>query len=188
MNNTDDLLAKMNKYKEDFLDKEGKNSFFKKSQKLDCAKQMSQAFNLSEMIQKTIFIIPNTNKIMIDYTIFKLYACPDNYTSIVNYIINLYDTILTSYTMFEVHLILDSFTISAAERYGGIIKEFCGKCMALETKYSKLTQLMIIYYTPSMVESIATLLKPFIDANVEKRIVLISKADSPGKLAKLFSK
>jgi hypothetical protein len=85
-------------------------------------------------------------------------------------------------------LILDSFTISAAERYGGIIKEFCSKCMALETKYSKLTQLMIIYYTPSMVESIATLLKPFIDANVEKRIVLISKADSPGKLAELFSK
>ena len=113
---TDHLLDQMEQFKSDFLVREGKNSFFKKGQKLDCAKKMSQTFNLQDMIQKTVFIIPGTNKIMFDYTIFKLYACPDNYYKIVDYIITLYDWLLLQYPTFEANIILDSFTISAAER------------------------------------------------------------------------
>jgi len=184
---TDPLLAQMEKFKSDFLENEGKNSFFKKNQKLDCAKKMSQTFQLQDMIQKTVFIIPGTNKIMFDYTIFKLYACPENYNDIVDYIIKLYDCLLLQYPNFEANVILDSFTISAAERYKGVIQIFCSKCMNSQTKYSQLTKQMNIYYTPSMIESISTLLKPFIDKDVGQRIMLISKADSPEMIKQLYS-
>jgi hypothetical protein len=187
ISSTDNLLAQMEKFKSDFLTTEGKYSFFKKSQKLDCAKKMSQTFNLQDMLQKTVFIIPGTNKIMFDYTIFKLYACPDNYNEIVDYIIKLYDCILLQHPTFEANVNLDSFTISAAERYKGVIQIFCNKCMNSQTKYSKLTKQMNIYYTPSMIESIATLLKPFIDKDVGERIMLISKADSPELIKKLYT-
>jgi hypothetical protein len=186
--NTDDLLIQMEKFKNNFLHTEGKNNFFKKSQKLECAKKMSQTFNLQDMIQKTVFNIPDTNKIMFDYTIFKLYACPDNYNEIVDYIIKLYDSILVKYPTFEANVNLDTFTISAAERYKGVIKTFCSRCMNSETKYSQLTEKMNIFYTPSMIESISTLLKPFIDKDVGKRIILISKADSPELIKQLYMK
>ena len=184
---TDSLLAQMEKFKNDFLDTEGKNTFFKKSQKLDCAKKMSQAFNLQEMIQRTVFIIPGTNKIMFDYTVFKLYACPENYDIIVTYIIHLYDCLLLQYPSFEANVNLDSFTISAAERYKGVIQTFCNKCMNTQTKYSKMITKMNIYYTPSMIESISNFLKQFIDTDVRDQIVLFSKSESPEMIKKLYS-
>jgi hypothetical protein len=183
---TDRLLDQMEKFKSDFLQCEGKNNFFKKSQKLDCAKKMSQTFNLQDMIQKTVFIIPGTNKITFDYTVFKLYACPDNYNEIIDYIIRLYDCLLLQYSAFEANIILDSFTISAAERYKGVIQLFCSKCMNTQTKYSNLTEKINIYYTPSMMESISTLLKPFIDKELGERIVLFSKAESPERIKQLY--
>jgi hypothetical protein len=187
MYSSDCLLDKMEKFKSDFLENNGKNTFFKKSQKMDCAKKMCQTFNLEDMIKKTVYIIPGTNKIMFDYTIFKLYACPDNYNNVVDYILKLYDCLLLKYSSFEANVILDSFTISAAERYKGVIQTFCNKCMNSETKYSKLTERMNIYYTPSMMESISTLLKPFIDKDVGERIFLFSKLESPELVKKLYS-
>ena len=187
MANTPDLLSQMEKFKSDFLSNEGKNSFFKKSQKLECAKKMSNAFNLQDMIQKTIFNIPGTNKIVFDYTIFKLYACPENYDQIINYIICVYDFVLLKYPVFEANIILDTFTISAAERYKCVIQQFCNKCMNSQTKYSNVTEKMNIYYTPSMIDSIATILKHFIDKDVSERITLFSKTESPEILKQLYS-
>jgi len=184
----DDLLLKMEKFKNDFLINEGKNAFFKKGQKMDCAQKMSVTFNLQEMINKTVFVIPNTNQIIFDYTIFKLYAHPDNYELINDNVIKIYDAILLHYPSFEVNVILDSFTISAAERYKGAIQQFCKRCMNANTKYSQLISKMYIYYTPSMMDSISVLLKPFIDKAVAERIVLYSKVKSPEILKKLLSK
>jgi hypothetical protein len=86
---SDSLVNQMEKYKEDFYQTQGKNTFFKKSQKLDCAKQMSKVFDLSEMIQQTIYLIPGTNNIVFNYPIFKLYGNDDNYDIIIQYIIHL---------------------------------------------------------------------------------------------------
>jgi hypothetical protein len=183
---TDDLLLKIEKLKHDFLSNEGKHTFFKKSQKMECAQKISQAFDLNEMIRKTIYIVPGSNKFIFDYRVFKLYAHPQNYDAIVNYVISQYDIILLKFDSFETNVILDSFTISAAERYKEAIKLFCNKCMSAETKYSKLINRMNIFYTPSMFESISTLLKPFIDKNVIERIFLFSKTDSHEMLKKLY--
>ena len=183
---TDSLVEMMEKYQQEYYQSQGKNMFFKKSQKQDCAKGVSQAFPLEEMINRTIFLLPQKNKLVFDYTVFKLYATSENYEAIIQRVIESYDLLLREYPTFEVHIILDGFTISAAERYKSVIQIFCNKCMTSETRYTQYITSMYLYYTPSMMESISALLKPFIDPDISQRIVMFSKVESPAIFKKLF--
>ena len=184
---SDSLVNQMEKYKEDFYQTQGKNTFFKKSQKLDCAKQMSKVFDLSEMIQQTIYLIPGTNNIVFNYPIFKLYGNDDNYDIIIQYIIHLYDLILNQYPVFNIHVILDTFTITAAERYKGAIKKFTDRCMVTNTNYAERLSHMYTYNTPSMIESITNLLKPFLDPLVKEKVIFYGKAESEALLKTLYA-
>jgi len=183
---TESLTELMEKFKNDYYSDQGKNSFFKKSQKMECAKEICQKFNVYEMIQRTVYRISNTNRVIFDYTVFKIFANPDNYDLFVSQVINVYDQILSEYDKFEVHIILESFTISAAERYKDVIKLFSARCMSAATKYSSLLTKMCIYYTPVMMDSISSIMRPFIDPDVSKRIVMYSKAESQEKFNALF--
>ena len=101
-------------------------------------------------------------------------------------ILHLYDIVLSTNTKIQVHVLLDTFTVSAAERYKECISIFCKKCMNSSTRYSKLIEKMYIYNTPSMVENISLIIKPFIDPNVGQCVVLFSKADSPAMIKQLL--
>jgi len=184
---SDSLVEMMEKYQQEYYQSQGKNMFFKKSQKQDCAKGVSQAFPLEDMLQRTIFIIPGKNKLVFDYTVFKLYATSENYEAIIKRVIDLYDVLLSEYSNFEVHIVLEGFTISAAERYKSVIQLFCNKCMTAQTKYTTYITAMYLYYTPSMMESISALLKPFIDPDISQRIVMFSKVESPALFKQLLS-
>jgi hypothetical protein len=175
---TDSLVDLIEKFKGDFYQKQNKNIFFKKGQKMDCAKEISKLFSLEDMISKTIYIIPGTNKIIFVYPIFKLYATLENYEKIVQKVLDLYDEILLIHPTYEAHVLLDTFSISAAERYKEAIKLFCSKCMDSSPKYTDLLTSMYIYYTPSMIDSISILLKPFINSVVRDRIILYNKSES----------
>jgi len=180
------LLEAIENYKVNYYQVQGKNSFFfKKTQKLDCAKEISQKFDLASMINTTIYRIPDTNKIIFNYPVFKLYANPENYEAIVQGVLNVYDEVLKLFSDFEAHIILDGFTISAAERYKEVIKLFCQKCMNSNTNYAIATKEMHIYYTPSMIESISTLFRPFIDPTINERMILHSKSESEELIKKL---
>ena len=98
----------------------------------------------------------------------------------------MYDTVLETYTTIEVHIILESFTVSAAERYKECIKMFCNKCMNSSTQYSKLIEKMCIYNTPSMIEHISLIIKPYIDPNLSQSIILYTKDESSERLKTLL--
>jgi hypothetical protein len=183
---SDSLINMMEKYREDYYKTNKKNTFFKSNQKMECAKGMTQTFNLNEMIKRTVYRLADSNKVIFNYSIFKLYAHTDNFETILESVLNVYDEILLEYPNFEAHVILEGFTISAAERYKTAIQLFSNKCMNSSTKYSQLTTAMYIYYTPSMIESISTFLRPFIDTNVYERIIMYSKAESIEKVRHLF--
>jgi hypothetical protein len=181
------LLDAIENYKVNYYQVQGKNSFFfKKTQKMECAKEISQKFDLESMINTTIYNIPDTNKIVFNYPVFKLYANPENYDAIVQGVLNVYDRVLETCQTFEAHVILEGFSISAAERYKDVIKLFCQKCMQSNTNYAVSTQAMHIYHTPSMIESISTLFRPFIDPSINERMILHSKAES-GELLKILT-
>ena len=184
---TDSLVGLMEQYKDEYLQSKGKNTFFKKNQKIDCAKEISQTFSLEDMIQQTVFNIPNTNKIVFDYNVYKLYAHPGNFETIVEGVIRLYDNVLLTYSSFEMHVLLNSFSISAAERYKHAIQLFCNKSINSDTQYSELITNIYIYHTPVMIESISTLLKPFIDKRITNKVVYYSKGESDDILKKLFA-
>ena len=185
---TNSILNEIQQYQEKYYQSEGKNQFFKKTQKMDCAKKISEQFDLNTLIINTIYEIPNTNKLLFDYTVFKLYATPDNYETIIQYILGLFDYMLSKHASIEMNVILDTFTISAAERYKSIIQMFFNKCMNSTTSYSTCTTRINLYYTPSMIDSIRALLRPFIVKEVYERIVMYSKSESPELLKKLLGR
>jgi hypothetical protein len=69
---------------------------------------------------------------------------------------------------------------------GNIIHAGLTDAIRAQARYSQYICGMYLYYTPSMMESISALLKPFIDTSINHSITMYSKADSPAHLKQLF--
>ncbi len=156
----------------------GKNGLFKKSQKLECAKAVSSQFSLAELVGMSIYIVPGSNRVYLNYPIVKHYACPDNYQKIVSYILQLYQVCIDTYGKYELHVNLQSFTISAAERYKDFIKMHSQMRTSDSVDYTEKLDKMVIYYTPSMMDTITQFLRPFIDKRVAGKVKMYSKDES----------
>ena len=181
------ILESIEKVQESFYDSNGKNRLFKKSQKIDCAKEVSRQINIDDVLNMTVYILPGTNKVVFYYSVFKLYANPDNYDLIISYILKRYDEVLNNNNnTFEIHMSLDTFSVSAAERYKEIIRMFCEKCMNASTNYSTSMTKLYVYNSPTVMDPIMTIIKPFIDPSVKDKIVFYSKSESTSLLQKLY--
>lgn len=181
------ILESIEKVQESFYDSNGKNRLFKKSQKIDCAKEVSRQINIDDLLNMTVYILPGTNKVVFYYSVFKLYANPDNYDLIISYILKRYDEVLNNNNnTFEIHMSLDTFSVSAAERYKEIIRMFCEKCMNASTNYSTSMTKLYVYNSPAVMDPIMTIIKPFIDPSVKDKIVFYSKSESTSLLQKLY--
>ena len=187
MNNNDTFLKNIEHLKTQYYDKSPKNFFLTKHQKNNCAHEIATKVNTTDLFSKTMFIIPNTNRVWVDYTIFKLYANPDNYKNIITYLLSLILTVINTMGSFEIHINLNSFTISAAERYRTSIQLFCEECVKLETRFANSLSYMYIYNTPSMMDSISAFFSQIMSVDVKAKIVLLNKLESPGLITQLLS-
>ena len=187
MKKSDALKEDITKFSEKFYTEKPKNVFFKAKQKNELASNVSHSFDVTQLIQHTIYLIPKTNSIFIDYTVFKLFASIENYDLIVNYIITIFEHIMLDHDEFEVHVNMNTFSVSAAQRYKGIIERFLNVCMNHDTVFTEKLKKMHLYYTPSVFESIKVILNPLIHPLVKQKIELHSKAESGAILEKLFS-
>lgn len=182
-----DLLTQMNKFKNDYYSQNNKNMFFKKKQKNDCAQQISTMFEQEMLFQKTIYQIPNTANIYMDYTIFKLYANEHNYHDLVKYILSIYDKCIDSYGYYIIHVNLQSFSVSAAERYKTVIQLFNQACIRnTQRQYIDHFKSWYIYNPPHVVDTITKILRPIMEPTVMQNVIVVSKADSDEALRKLF--
>jgi hypothetical protein len=180
------FLSKIDKVKEDYYEKNGKNVIFKKSQKNECAKEVSNSINIDLLIQNTTFIIPNTNKVFFNYEIFKLYANDDNYEKIYLYLLSLVKKCIQLYSNFEIHMNSNSLTISAVERYKNFIILLTQYCLKEKSNYSFLLSKLCIYNTPNSISSIIQIVMPLIDPIVRPKFILHSKNDSEELLKNLL--
>jgi hypothetical protein len=178
---------KIEELKNQYYSDNKKCIFFKSNQKMDCAATITNQIGIEELIQKTIYLLPNTNSVFMDYTVFKTYATSENYNKIVGYILSLFDYCIANYGDYNAHVNLDSFTISAAERYKSIIECFLVNCMAIGSHYSDKLNHMYIYNTPNTFQNISKLLMPFVDPTVKPKIVFYDKKCS-GDLLNKFMK
>jgi len=170
--NTTALEYKISTAQNQYYETHPKALLFKQNQKMECAAAVSQNISLDELFQKTIMVLPTTNKIYFDYLLFKTFGHPLIYDKIVDYTIQLFDGVITNFGTFEIHIDLQSFTMTAAQRYKEIAQIFCGRCLAKDTTYSKRVVSLHIYHCPRMIDSLSNLFSAFVDENVRAKVVL----------------
>ena len=188
MSSSYNLLEEVKEFQDSYYSQNTKNLFLKNSQKIKCAKDITQNFNIVDLIKKTIYIIPNTNKVYIDYLIYKLYANPNVYNDIINYSLNIFSECISKYGDFECHINLNTFTITSAYRYNDMIELFCKKCLTTSNpSYSMLLSKMYIYNSPSMMENISKIFIHLINSEVKNKLIIYNKQETVVKLEELFS-
>ena len=175
----DDLEREIEKTKSEFYaDSGGKNTFFKKQQKYDCAKQVVSKISLDVLLCRTCSIVENTNCVHIDYPLLKTYASPEIFETIADYIIMNFQQIKDTYGNLQIFLNLDGFTVSAAERYKSLIEIFCMRCFQRNTGFAPVVLQFVVYNSPNVMDAIKHIVLPFMEDNVKAQLRVVSKKDS----------
>ena len=156
----------------------GNFSLFRSTNKLNCAKMVSTNIDIQELIKHTTLIIPNTNKIYIDYVLFKSYAHDQVYDVLIQHLIHLFNMCIESHNSFEIHIDLNTFSISAAQRYKPVIQILCNQCLSSQTPLMSYLTIFRIYNTPYMIDSISAIFRPFISDQIKSKVEFINRKDS----------
>jgi hypothetical protein len=182
-----DKIEQLQQIKDTFYTQNKKNVFFKTDQKFHLAQSVCTQIDLEDLMYNTCWIIPNTNKVYFEYSVFKHYACPENYQHIVDKIHTLCLECVQLYGKFEVHINLSSFTISAAERYKGIIQMYCDQCASANTTLTGYLDKLCLYNIPTMIDNISRLLSPMVPPEVREKRQLFTKEVSETMLQQLHA-
>jgi hypothetical protein len=170
----DDIQKKIEILQKNYYNENNKSKFFKNNQKKDLAKTITQNISIIDLMKKSVYTIPETNVVFIDYPILKTFLCEDIYDYSINYLLQEYQNNINKYGNYEVSVNLNGFTVSAAQRYQKGIILFTHKCNQSTTKFSEIMDKMTIINPPSMFESIQTILKPFMDPIIFNKIIIKS--------------
>jgi hypothetical protein len=182
----DNLINKLEEMKKEYYSKNSKNTFFKSKQKLALAENISSTLSVDDLLQRTVYVIKDTNKVYIDYTVFKTYANPSIYEKMVKFALFVLDYCINKFGSYEVYLNMDTFSVSACHRYKEVIETYLNECMKHETPYTEKLTTMHLYNIPSVFDTIQKLLAPFIHDDVNKKIDLHNKKESQALIAELF--
>jgi hypothetical protein len=179
MSSFEELEKEIERVKGEFYTESGgKSTIFKKQQKIECAKQVVNKISLDVLLNRSCYIIENTNCVHIDYPVLKSFASPEIFDVISEYIIANFQHVKNTYSKLEVLLNFDGLTISGAERYKGLIETFCMKCFQSNTGFSQIVSKFVIYNSPNILDAIKHIAMPFIEENVKSRMHVILKKDS----------
>ena len=172
------ILDDIEKYKETYYAENKKNTFFKKDQKMEIASKISTEFNLSILFHKTVYILNETNHIYLDYNYFKMFAHPSNYVQFVEYTHAIIATCVKEFGNFVVHLNINTFTASAAERYKAVFEIFNSYSERMDSNFTFELVKLHVYNAPSSMDHIYKLLVYLIEPGVRDKIVFYNKAES----------
>ena len=154
MNSEEELKAQIKKAQDEYYQEHNKNRFFKNNQKLECAKSVSEKVDLQQLINLTYFNIPNTNKVYFNYPLFKTFGSDEVRDPLYIRFLNVIDSTIKQYGHFEMHCNLQSFTVSAAQRYYYTITSSIDD----NDDFSKNMTSLYVYHTPNVISQIVTLL------------------------------
>jgi hypothetical protein len=161
-----------------YIDNGGKNMFIKKQQKYDCAKEVTSRIPLEVLLDRTCKIYKNSNCVHIDYPMLKSYASPEIFEHISEYIIQTFKKVEDEHGSLDVALNFDGMTVSAAERFKGLIDVFCAKCFHKNTGFSKIITRFLLYNSPSVINLIKPLVWHLMEEKVKETLVVLPKKDS----------
>ena len=182
-----DLLSKVKSLQNEYYKENQKKTFFKKAQKYDCAKTVSTNMDVIKLLESTMYFIPNSRNLYFHYPLFKTFAYPENFETIVMYFIKICKQFLNEQGTFDLHINWIGYTISAHQRYMPLYDLFIklGRANNFALEYS--INNLYLYNPPNVLDQIEVLIRPIIAPGIQKKIKIISKADSPTVLDHLFN-
>jgi hypothetical protein len=83
---------------------------------------------------------------------------------------------------------METFTISAVERYKYIITMIVEQCFSKQTRYTQQIQAFHLYNIPSVIDQIRQLILPLLEPGMRDKFVLHSKSESPELLKRLHQR
>ena len=184
--NLSSLTNKIAQLQNNYYAINNKKTFFKSAQKNDCAASISTHIDFDELIRNTIYNIPQTNRIYFDYTIFKTFATEQCFEWISDRLVQITENCIDTYGSFEMHVNWNTYTISAHERYKRMYPIFSAKCLQSKFQFSEKLTHMHVYNIPSMMESISSIIRPFIDPKIIGKIQMHVKSESEQRISELL--
>ena len=165
---------KLNELKTKYYNEKGGSNFlFKNTQKLDCAKEITESIPIKELLHKSFYISDNTNRIYVEYTILKMYANPAVYKTMLEYVNSLIALCIETRGGFELHVNLKTFTVTAANRYKDLIQMFCENSLQKNCSHQTYLQNIYLYNYPTIIPILTTLFSGFVDDNARSKLVLV---------------
>ena len=89
------------------------------------------------------------------------------------------------YNCFEIHININTFSISACHRYKDAIILFNNNCIHSKSDFSLKLNKIFIYNTPKTMKDIVSFLTPFMDQNIKNKIIFYNKDESAKLIASL---
>jgi hypothetical protein len=175
----EELMSDIHKLQQQYYNKNSKNILFKKAQKNECANMISNEIGIEIVLNQAIKPIP-PNKILIDYTVLKTFAGPDNYNDINLFLAKHITQCIRSYGSIDVHVNLSTLTISALERHRSAIVKFTE--FGQSNGYTSYVTNLSFYNTPSFVLTGASLLNTLLPHELNKIVKFYNKRESESLL------
>ncbi len=171
-----------------YSDAGGKQVLFKKKQKFECAAQVGSQLSLDLLLRHTCWVMPNAmESVYINYPILKTFATPDLFDVIVNHIIAVCNYVKGRHAQLVIWLNLEGFTVSAVDRYRGLISLFSEKCLAQNTQFSLVLQEFRILNAPTAIEHIRTAVKTLIISEIHPKIRVLNRTQSQESMQEVES-
>lgn len=183
---SNNLMNELEQFKSTYYSDNKKCVVFKTEQKHDLANKICSEFGQSELFAKSVYQVRDTNKVYINYPIFKLFVNPSNYEAFVLFCQNIFNQTINKHGTFECHVNLLSLTISAVERHQRLVELFCTDPSERGgMEYTQFLTRVYIYNTPSIIDNITNLLKRLLDPDILKRLVKYTKGETAYQLSLL---
>lgn len=126
-------------------------------------------------LHTSIYPISNRNHLFINFQNIIPVLHKDNYDNIIAFLMAHINFMIASYSSFELHINLDKFVLGDFHRHQQLIKDICQYCLANSTPYSQKLDVLCIYNSPSILNIIAPVVKPFMDKSVNDKIKIFPK-------------
>lgn len=159
------------------------NPFFTKQQ--TNIQQILLKHNITELLNDTVYVLPNKNILFIDYQLFKLFVIKELYPLVIQQFIQQLNELLKSYNTFEVHVNLKGLTVSSLQKYSGIFSLFYETCNKENIVFSKYITKCSLYNISNSIDAISKLIKQFVDDSVKKTVLFYNEKDSENMFSSL---
>ncbi len=179
-------MNELEQFKSTYYSDNKKNIVFKAKQKHELATKICSQFGQDELFSKSVYQIRDTNKVFINYHVFKLFVNPTNYKEFVLFCQSTFNQTIQKNGTFECHVNLEGLTVSAVERHQRLVELFCTDPSERDgVEYTQFLTMVYIYNTPIVIDNITNLLKRLLDPDILKRLVKYTKAETPHQLSLL---